>query len=400
MAFGLLLLCVGLFMLAVLWGLVPIKGEPPPWYVALPIGLGFCVTGLVMMFGRMELLIDRRRQRIVQRWYLLVPVRTREFMLGDYRRITIEKEIKKDKNGTHTVYPVRLEGEGETRTVGVDEPLSYENARERAEDLARHLGLPVADASTGTTVVRDAAALDQTLRARLRDKGERVRLPHAPMSLRSSIREESHSLSVVIPPAGMGTPALLTLLPTLLFGIVVAVFFGEALRDLPLPLRFRVILTALAVVFFVAVPVLVRLRAVMAGTRQQTVVTATPAFLRVEKKVPMKKDSTDEIPADEIEELFVEEGPATDASAETQAWGEDGRQAYRPIGPTMRGRAPMAKPRFRGRGPGLFGNLTRALTPPACIVVRSDRVSITFGQGLPEEELRYLCAMIEKILAG
>ena len=393
-------LCAGLFMLAIPLGLVPLKGTPPPWYVALPIGLGFCVAGLVMMFGRIELLIDGRRKRIVRRLFFLIPVRTREFMLDDYRRIVIGKETRKDKNGTHTVYPVGLEGDGDAEPVAVDGPVNYEEARKKAEDLARHLDLPVVDTSTGTAIVRDAAALDQTLREGLRKKGETVSVPRAPVFMRALVKEESNSLVVVIPPAGMGTTAWGTLLPTLVFGIVVAVFFGEALGDLSLPPRVRLILTALAVMFFVAVPVLVRLRAVMAGTREQTIVTATSAFLRVEKKAPMKKDTTEEIPAEEIEELFVEGGTATNALAEVPARGDDGAQAYRPISPTMWGRSPLAKERHAGRSPGILGSLTRTLTPPGSIVVRSDRATLTFGQGLPEEELRYLCAMVEKTLAG
>ena len=397
---GVPFLCAGLFMLAVSLGLVPLRETPPPWYVALPIGLGLCVAGLVMIFGRTELLIDRRQKRIVRRLFFLVPLRTREFILGDYRRIAIGKEIKKNQNGTHTVYPVRLEGGEEVQPINIDEPVNYEDARQRAEALAHHLDLPVVDTSTGTPILRDAAALDETLRERLRKKGGPGSLPRAPVFMKASVKEETDSLTVVIPPAGMGMNAWVALVPTLIFGIVVAVFFGEALGDLPLPPPIRVTLTAFAVMFFVAVPLLVRLRAVMARNREETAVTATPAFLRVEKKAPMKKKTIEEIPAEEIEELFVKGVAVTDLPGARLQKEETGTQGYTPIGPTMRGRSPMRESGHAGAGLALLRAFSRTPASPQGIVVRSDRATLTFGQGLPEEELRYLCAMIEKTLAG
>ena len=56
--FGLPFLLAGLFVLSMPLGLIPVQGDSPPWFFAVPFGSIFALIGLGLMTGRRGVIIE------------------------------------------------------------------------------------------------------------------------------------------------------------------------------------------------------------------------------------------------------------------------------------------------------------------------------------------------------
>jgi hypothetical protein len=119
---------------------------------------------------------------------------------------------------------------------------------------------------------------------------------------------------------------------------------------------------------------------------QRTVVTVNGAVLRVEQRGG-GKTAVQEIPVDELEDLVL---PTTRSIIE-----ETELPGYRqhPVpGDTGTPRMPDGRP-----VPKSLLALIRLAGSPG-ITARSDKTTLSFGQGLPEAELVYLYSLIRKTI--
>ncbi len=156
------------------------------------------------------------------------------------------------------------------------------------------------------------------------------------------------------------------------------------------PVPFTVGLIALVVFFFI--PLWFLVNEMWVQFRGPWVrVSPTELELRQGRKVTT-------IPAAELEELLVigDPDPLVPAS-------EQSKEQAQPDGETAGGVQPASgDPQQQlgdlGKTAGLRGSFTR-LRGGSAIHARSDSRTVTFGQGLDPEELRYLYAMIKKVLA-
>ena len=187
--FGLPFLLAGLFVMSQPLGLVPAEGNPGPWYMLVPFGSIFALVGLGLMTGRRGIIIDRRRHRVVKWYGLLVPMMRTEHMIVLCDRLDVSREVRTSDDSTQIVYPVRIEGNAQEKPVCIEEPLDYQQARATAESLARFLGLPVVDRSSGQEVVREPDRLDESLRERARRTGEEIADAAVPPQMRSTLQQ-------------------------------------------------------------------------------------------------------------------------------------------------------------------------------------------------------------------
>jgi hypothetical protein len=166
---------------------------------------------------------------------------------------------------------------------------------------------------------------------------------------------------------------------------------------MPPPLRLFFVLFIAS--FLILLPLITTLRSIRAETQKSVRITATPVLLRVEVSAPGDSSVTD-IPAAEVEEVVFRDRqslsmtpmPGGGAVLEESAILRDG----------MRKKAERADGKPVTVGPKtvwLIRTLAR-LTPPPAITVRSDKATVTFGEGLSEEELRYIHGLIRKMLVG
>jgi len=383
--FGLPFLLAGLFVIALTLGLVTAEGDVPPLAFGLPFGGIFAAVGAGIVFGRAGATIDRRRQSLVKWWGIAGLARRSEYFLPDFCEVALRKEIRKGNNSTYTVYPVCLRSETRQQSVTLEEPRDYRSARDLAERVAALVERPLADSSSGATVVRQPGSLDLSLREAARRSGEPIEVPQPPPQMRANVRVDGSRVSIELPAAGIQG------VHKIMIGALVALLVFEALilypsraqgdpssgADLPLFLAF-------AAMMFV-VPVIAIGRIVLSSACKRVSISASEAALRVEERTPFHSKVT-EIPGHELEELRF-----CDVEAQLSE-----RRESRAAMPT--------------RGAGSAAN--QAAVPPALrsalqllgrgnrITAVSDRESVSFGIGLSRAEAGYLVALIKKALVS
>ncbi len=136
----------------------------------------------------------------------------------------------------------------------------------------------------------------------------------------------------------------------------------------------------------VVMPILTALRTFAGSPGRSTRIAVTRALLRVEGGRGGKRQTT-EIPADELEELEY-----VDRRSALKEIEMPGMKKLKDFGNTGTPRLPDGRP-----VPKILLTLIR-LVPSQGITARSDRVAVNFGNGLRDDELAYLYALIRKIL--
>lgn len=187
MLFGLPFFAAGLGIIgAALSGAMTTEGgSAAPLFFVIPFGLIFASVGAGIMFGRAGLTIDLNTKTITTWWGLLVPFSSTTHPLDKAEIVTICREVRRSKNSTYTVYPVRIRGF--EKPVNIEEPRNYTAARRKAEEIAKFMNLGVEDSTSGKAVVREAGTLDESLREQAQRTGESVDMPETPPDVKTKI---------------------------------------------------------------------------------------------------------------------------------------------------------------------------------------------------------------------
>ena len=358
--FGLPFLLAGLFVMGLGSGLVPAQNGPPA-AVGLLFGAVFAGVGAVLVFGRSGCVLDTRHGTVTRWWGLLGPWWRRERSLAELDRVTMTREVRRSDKSTYTVFPVRLAGNGEAVTLA--ESRKEETARKLAEDVAKFLGFPLADSSTGAEVVREADSLDASVRERAVLAGSPELLPERPADLRCRIRRKADAVMIEIPAAG-GHPvaALLTIMlfvPALgVLGFVYTVFRRSGGEG-----RFLVPVLACSATALVVMLLVVRKRVLRMGGPTRVIVSARDGV-----QVTNARGRTTTIPAEELEEVVVPQMPPELIAQQAQM------------------------PAFVVR------LMTAAAAGKLAIIARSDRETLRFGGHLAAPEREYVGALIRYVL--
>lgn len=386
MLFGLPFFLAGMYVLLGALDIISIKiDQNQPRILFAGFGAVFASVGATLMFGRAGLTIDRRTMKLVKWWGLGVPMKKKEYNLGLFDRITIGRERRKSGNSSRTAYPVKLEGYEGIEKIEYEAPSDYQQARQVGEELAAFLNMDLEDSSSGKKIVRESDKLDESLRDRLKRRGELPETMSMPAEMKSQISEEGHSVCIEIPSAGFKRIHLLSLVPGFIFAACVYLFFFRDFMQLPAPGIVRFIFGGVIVVFFIGAPIVVSLGHALRLTSKRYIVTVTPALLAVEQKRALRSRKI-EIPIDELEELELVKIESTmDASVIEKRQG-------RPL--TSQEQLRMQRMLDSN---SFLGKLIKLLIRSG-IVARSDRQTVKFGEGLSSEELKYLHSLIIKAI--
>jgi len=356
--FGLPFLLIGLSVMAAPF-LASSGKAAPPWYGAVPFGAVFATVGAALVFGRSGTILDRRGGSVTTWWGLLVPFRRTVRPLADFQSVVIAREVRRSKNSTYTVYPVRLTAQG-TPHVEVQEPRDEHAARSVGEELARFLGVRLVDHSMGATVVREADQLDESLRDRVQRGGERLDVGEPPPDARSRRSVAGDALVFELPPTGFKAGHIIAMvvgliIPAGVFSGILArlVSAGKALGGPEL------LLLGVVALLFVGVPFLAFFATAVRHALRRSRVEVSPRELRVTQP-GILGSRTKAIPTDQLEELEVVGLKALTGQ--------------------------RAAPAF--------------LTSGDAIVARSDRLTIVFGAGLSRAELDWMRAVIWNVVTA
>jgi hypothetical protein len=387
MLFGLPFLLTGLFVIGFPFLGSPPPGGGPPLVVTVIFGSVFTVLGTALMFGRSGMTINRRKGSIVQWSGLLVPMKKTTYPLGYYDRITIRKDLRRSKKRTYYAYPIALKGSHGTREgIVFDEPTDYPQARRTAEEITTYLRLPLVDTTSGKDVVREPDKLDESIRERAKRTKESVASFHPPPGMRARVTEESGTLVIEIPPQKLTREHYKRMAVLMIIGAAAlcAVMGVNNLRHLNAQNLMVYAPLGIFVLLFAS-------RTILRQTRRSCRITASRDMLRVEQRTSKRREVT-EIPVDELEDFVMGDANLPAGVCRTP----DGRYQAEGLGVPPRDYGGYSGHQVMA-GTKLLSKLSLIIRPPGpSITASSDEATVNFGQGLREDELGYIYALIKK----
>ena len=343
--------------LAVMFGALGSGGEAFEWLFAVLFGGIFVLVGGAFVLGRAGTILDRRSGLATRWWGLLVPMRSKQFPLADFTAVRISREVRRSKNSTYTVYPVRLAGDGDAVKIG--ERRLPDKARELGEEVAKFLGLSLADSSLGTEVVREAGHLDESLREQAQRTGQALDVPEAPPGQRTAQSVVGDTLAIDIPPAGLRPGHVVATAVILIVPLSIAIVSWVQFSGVRRPPAALTVAVAGIVGLLVLLGVGGAAAMVHSRVKARTKVEVSPAELRVTRE-RLTGPRVTAISAEKLEELLIAGEGLLEGSTS---------------GTSRLGRARV-------------------------ILARSDEASVAFGAGLSNEELEWLKAVIQKVVTA
>jgi hypothetical protein len=382
--FGLPLLAAGVFIALAGAGVVPLQ-NPPPWPPAVIVlmSLFFVAAGGVQLCGRRRITLDMGRGCTTTSWRFLVPVRRTERSLHEYDAVAIRFQQGDKRRAPQ--YHISLRGKAPTADLLLASLGSYGYARDSATTLARFLGMPMADAATAHESVSAGDRLDETLRDRIRRGGEAREEAIRPVRLRTQVQESAGKVEIVIPGPGFKYGTLLRVAGPLVLLLVMAPYLLDYFQGTDTPETGEFVFLGVVILFLGILPVLYLLNALRAARRTRTRVTASPDGIVVEIRQAWRTRETRIAAADILGLDHATAEAALDAAR------HNAEKLARP--------APS--PAYSlGRGPTpLWLRALGKVTTSQGITVKARTGLVTFGAGLPDDEVRYLHAIVARVLA-
>jgi len=333
-------------------------GDEIPLFFGIPFGSIFALVGGAILFGRMELAINRATGEVTKNWQLLsktVKAQTRQ--LKEFDRISLCSEIRRSKNSNYTVYPIRLVG-GSVDRFDISQERVENAARKEAEDLAKFLSLPIHDETSGALRIRETDSLDETIKDKFEKGLESNEIPDPPAVLKSRIDYDGSNLQVEIPPPGLNAGFIVAIIVIGLFELIfISAFAIPFFTDSDMG-EMGFIFMGVFGLFFLGIPTLILVKLIGNAFLARQSVSVNSSALTVSKGWPKRK--TLSIPRSELEEFFI---------------GVKSRHSR------------------SGKAPVTFGALKE-------VIAVSDQAQLTFGNGLPKEELEYIQALAKGILVS
>lgn len=328
-----------------------------------------------MLFARRSLTFDLTRRSLIRRRGLLVPMQSETLQLGDFSAIALAYDPGDSESPVR--YPVKLQAkEGKELVISTD--AQFDESLKKAEFLSSVLRLPLVDTTTDHRTVIAPESVGKALRERLQSTNLDRESPDRPVEMRSQVTMDVGQTTIIV----FGTNAVPTVFTTL--GPIIALLFvlPTLLRSLargapaglgPTVLTFLILLIGL--------PALIGwINRSFARKIRKTIVQASTVGIVIEWKHFCRSRATN-IPADDIFDVDCR-------SVETAL--ESTRNVYvnaMPLSQSM----PRAQWIF---------SVLRKLVPSQGIIVKSRQGLVSFGEGLPEIELRYLLWTLRRALAG
>lgn len=386
--FGLPFFCAGIFVILVGLGFVPVDNPAtvPAWASPLLalVGLAFMAVGASLVFSRNWITLDSTQRVVEKEWGLLVPMRTRTHRLDDYTSVML-RFVQGDSD-TADQFPVSLKSR-----AGADLPLcsstQYGESRTWASDIARYLRLAIEDATTDHPRAMSPEDAERPLQQRLQRAQEQEPNAERPSTARSDVTEEIGSVRIVIPVPRRHPAVLTAMLIPAAVPLVVAGPFAQFFRQTRTPEPVAWVFQGFLILMFGILPGMVALNAFLRSRFGRTTVTISASGIRIEERGAWKTKTIASLRSSEI--IDVDYGTADSLLGSARRDAERRVLQSRgtpPVGPVVSERTERILTilsRFaKGRG----------------VTLKTRQGLTSFGQGLADEEIRYLHAIVRRAL--
>ena len=384
--FGLPFFATGIFVVLASLGVVTMRSDGEPVTQAALLGLGalFTFVGGVLAFGRAIATIDVGQQVITKQWRILLPVRTWTYQLGNYTAVTLAF-VRGDSDSADK-YPIGLKGDS-VAPLPLCSPTQYADARQYAAAVARHLDLDIEDTSTDHPARVTASEVEATLQTRLRAT-TLTPAPARPSGMKSEVSDADGSVRITIPLPPLNPLAIYGgLFPSVVAASMLG-WLGFFSRPRPLTPPEWIFFGVLFFVFGLlpAASVVSRWLRSRVG---HTIVTISAEELRVQERGIFRTRTVAALPASEILDVDYSTKESMMTSARRSAEAETA---------TMR-KIPSPSVTAGPNTEWVFGILSWFLKGKG-IIVKTRKGLTTFGEGLADDEIQYLHAIVRRALAG
>jgi len=384
--FGLPFFLTGIFMILTSFGIVTMRsdGEAVTRAAAFGLGVVFTFVGALLVFGRGITSIDVGQHVVTKQWRVLLPVRRWTYQLGDYTTVTLAF-VRGDSDSADK-YPIGLKGTT-VAPLPLCRPTQYAEARQCAAAVARHLGLDIEDTSTDHPARVTSSEVDATLQDRLRATTTAA-APARPSVMASDVSDGGGSLRITIPmPPLHPVLAIGGLFPAAVAtGMLAWLGFFSTPRPLAL---IEWIFFSLLFVGFGVLPAASVVSRWLRSRVGRTIVTVTPQELRVQARGIFRTRTVTTVSASEILDVDYSTKESMMISARRNAEAETA---------TMR-KIPSSAATSGPSTEWVFGVLSWFLKGKG-IIVKTRTGLTTFGEGLADDEIQYLHAIVRRALTG
>jgi hypothetical protein len=385
-AFGLPFFGAGIFLFLTLVGIVPVSnaGELPTlaWPLLVLMAIAFTAVGAGLVFGRSWTIVDRARREVIKQWGLLVPLHTRTVALDMYHAVRLG--FVEGDSDTADKFPVALKAQN-GRDLVLWNATVYGQARDCARALSVLLHFELEDASTDHPVRLPVNQIDVPFRERVRRDGGLSDDVTRPAGARSQVNRELGTVTIVVP--ARPKHALLLAAAAIPIGIVfvigpaLAAFFRRSNTPEPVGWAFLGFLT----LFFGIVPTFTIVGAYLRSRRGATIVEISKQGLRLYERGVWKTRPIASLDASDILDIDYSSQESTLASAK--------RAAEQQVLESYPSAAEATHPRVER----IVAALTRFAKGKG-VTVKTRQGLTTFGQGLDDEEIRYLYSLVRRAL--
>jgi hypothetical protein len=378
--FGLPFLGAGIMMALSALGLAHIKTEPDsankPLLLAA-MSLPFAIPGALMVFGRRWTTIDVTRGTLVRQYGLLVPFKTREWLLSDFSAVVLTHNPGDSDSGES--FPVRLRHRAAPADdIVLDQPRTFAVAHELAEYLSGLLRVELVDTTTDHELVIAPGKAGVGLRERVIEEGAGEQ-PVAPPNMRSTVDMAPGETTIVIPSGGRWFSSVLSVLVPLFVVLWIVPGVMRFLSRTDTPRYVQIAIFGVLAVIFIVPTIFMSVNLMMGGKRKKTVVKASKAGLQIQQVSGLRSNEK-VIAADDLLDLDC----STAEAALRAARNSSSRVASATLSPEAEQRLDKLKRFLPSRG----------------IVIKSRTELFTIGEGLPASELQYLTWVLRRALSG
>jgi hypothetical protein len=382
--FGVPFFGAGIFLLLTAAGVLPMgdPGDLGAWGRPLLglMGVAFTGVGGSLTLGRRWTTLDVAERSATTSWGLLVPFTANLRRLDEFVRVTIGFDAGDSDSADR--FPVALKARG-----GPDVVLAtftdYTEARTCAAEAARHLGFALDDASGDHAVAVDPAHADRPLQ----DAPRRERAapaPPPPAAPRSQVHEETTGVRIVIPHPSLSPLGLFFVIVPVAIPVVGIPWLWNFFRQTRTPEAVGLAFLGLFGFLFGVLPAIAIVNGIMRSRVGHTEVRASREGVTVRERGAWRTRTLATLDAGDI--LDVDFGT-------------------RDSGVTSARRAIEQKLKESGHDPASANpymermlNAVARWTTGRGVIVKSRSGLTTFAQGLDDDEIRYLAAMVRRAL--
>lgn len=347
------------------------------WIVMGVMGIVFTGVGAGLIWGRNWISIDRRQMTVWIAWGLLRPMKGTQYKLENYHAVVIQYNA--GDSDTAESYPISLAAENGS-DLSLFSPNTYKDSLQQAMLLSQFLDIPLKDMTTDHVL-----EIEATGRKKEEESEEPVMEPIRPQVLKCDVREDDTGLHIGIPMKSVTVVHVFGSLIPVIIIILIGKGFLEFFTSSHTPLHVQYFFGGFVLLFFVVLPLL-RLVKALSTSR----VNAVEIDVDEEGMTVMNRYGSSKKPVRVLAGDILDIDYSTRESSLDAAMDRNNGSPYLPSGGVSTTRS----------GFPWWISMIKSMATSKGITVKSTHDIITFGQGLPDDEVTYLYSMISKYMKG